>query len=79
MHVEQVSRNINEHGRLQSLVETFTGQAAKWWDTHHSRLQTWTAASTYYVESFGGKKLTNQAQIPISTQGQDPEKPYKDM
>ena len=24
MHVEQVSKNIGEHGRLQSLVETFT-------------------------------------------------------
>ena len=30
MHVEQVSKNIGEHGRLQSLVETFTGQAARW-------------------------------------------------
>ena len=28
----------------------------------------------YFVEIFGGKKLTNQAQIPIFTQGQDPEK-----
>ena len=34
MHVEQVSKNIVEHGRLQSLVETFIGQAARWWDTH---------------------------------------------
>ena len=34
MHIEQVSKNIGEHGRLQSLVETFTGQAARWWDTH---------------------------------------------
>ena len=25
MHVEQVSKNIGEHGRLQSLVENFTG------------------------------------------------------
>ena len=73
MHVEKVSRNIGEHGRLQSLVETFTGQAARWWDTHQSRLQTWTTTSTYFVEIFGGKKLTNQAQIPIFTQGQDPE------
>ena len=38
MHIEQVSKNIGEHGRLQSLVETFTGQAARWWDTHQSRL-----------------------------------------
>ena len=34
MHIEQVSKNIGEHGRLQSLVETFTGQAVRWWDTH---------------------------------------------
>ena len=40
MLIEQVSKNIGEHGRLQSLVETFTGQAARWWDTHQSRLQT---------------------------------------
>ena len=38
MHVEQVSKHIGEHGRLQSLVETFTGQAARWWDTHQTRL-----------------------------------------
>ena len=44
MHVDKVSRNIGEHGRLQILVETFTGQA-----------------STYFVEIFGGKKLTKQA------------------
>ena len=61
MHIEQVSKNIGEHGRLQSLVETFTGQAARWWDTHHTRLQTCTIASTYFVERFGRKKLTQQA------------------
>ena len=32
---------------------------------------------TYFVEIFGGKKLTNQAQIPIFTQGQDPENHIK--
>ena len=46
MHIEQVSRNIGEHGRLKILVETFTGQAARWWDTHQLRLQTWTTALT---------------------------------
>ena len=61
MHVEQVSRNISEHGQLQSLVETFTRQVARLWDTHQSRLQTWTTALTYFVERFGGNKLTNQA------------------
>ena len=55
MYIEQVSRNIGEHGRLQSLVETFTGQAARWWDTHQSRLQTWTTTSTYFIERFVGK------------------------
>ena len=59
MHIEQVSRNIGEHGRLQSLMETFIGQAARWWDTHQSRLQTWTTTSTYFVERFGGEKSTN--------------------
>ena len=59
MHIEQVSKNIVEHGRLQSLVETFIGQAARWWDTHQSRLQTWTTASTYFIEIFEGKRLTN--------------------
>ena len=72
MHVEQVSKNIGEHGRLQSLVETFTGQAARWWDTHQTRLQTWTTASTYFVERFGGNKLTQQAEIPVFTQRQNP-------
>ena len=37
MHIKKVSKNIGELGRLQSLVETFTGQAARWWDTHQSR------------------------------------------
>ena len=71
MHVEQVSKNSGEHGRPQSLVETFTGQAARWWDTHQTRLQTWTTASTYFVKRFGGKKLTQQAQIPVFTEGQN--------
>ena len=50
MHIEQVSKNIGEHGRLQSLVETFTRQAARRWDTHQIRLQTWTTTSTDFVE-----------------------------
>ena len=74
MHVEKVSKNIGEHGRLQRLVETFTGQAARWWDTHQTRLQTWTTASTYFVERFKGNKLTKQPQMPVFIQGKDPEK-----
>ena len=27
LHIEHVSKNLGEHGRLQSLVETFIGQA----------------------------------------------------
>ena len=72
-HIEQVSKNIGEHGRLQSLVKTFTGQAARWWDTHQSRLQTWSTTSMYFVERFGGKNLINQSQIIVFMQGQDPE------
>ena len=74
LHVEQVSKNLHEHGRLQILVKTFTGQAARWWDTHQSRLQTWTTNSTYFMERFGRRKLTKQAQIPVFTQGQVLEK-----
>ena len=76
MHIEQVSKNIGEHGRLQSLVETFTGQAARWWDTHQTRLHTWTIASTYFVERFGGKKLTNQAQITYFNSRTESRRPY---
>ena len=56
MHLEQVSKNIGDHGRIQSLVETFTRQVARWWDTHQTKLQSWTTASTFFVEQFGGKK-----------------------
>ena len=34
LHIEQVYKNIGEHDRLQILVETLIGQAARWWDTH---------------------------------------------
>ena len=37
-------------------------------------MQTWTRASNYFVERFRVKRLTNQAQIPMFTQRQDPEK-----
>ena len=73
MHIEKVSKNVGEDGRLQILVETFIGQATRWWDTHQTKLQTWTTTSNYFVERFGGKKLTQKAQIPIFTQGQNPE------
>jgi hypothetical protein len=33
-HVEEVEKSIGEQGRTQSLVETFIGQDARWWETH---------------------------------------------
>ena len=32
----------------------------------------WTTTLTFFIERFGGRKLTKQAQIPVFTQGQDP-------
>ena len=46
LHLEQVYKTIGEQGRLQIMVEKFTGQVARWWDTQQSRLQTWTTTST---------------------------------
>ena len=42
IHLNKVSKNIGDKGFLQSLVESFTGQAARWWGTHQSQLQSWT-------------------------------------
>ena len=72
VHINEVSKDIGDHGRLQSLVETFTGQVARWWDTHQPHLQNWTTASTYFVERFEGKQLTAEASIPKFIQGADP-------
>ena len=33
----------------------------------------WTTTLNLFIERFGGKKLTKQAQIHVFTQGQDPE------
>ena len=41
------------------------------------KLQTWTTASTYFVERFGGRNLTQQAQIPTFTQGENPKEHIK--
>jgi hypothetical protein len=54
------------------LVETFTSQAARWWETHSLRLQVWTTVSNYFVEFFGEKKLSKVADIPIFKVGYDP-------
>lgn len=52
------------------MVETFIDQATNWWGTHQSQLQT----STYFVEIFGGKKITSKANIEKFTPGNDPTK-----
>jgi hypothetical protein len=38
-HLNTVTKNIGDQGRLQSLVESFMGQATRWWGTHQNRLQ----------------------------------------
>lgn len=73
-HVNEVTKNIGEEVRLQSLVETFTGQASRWWGTHQSHLQTWMTTSTFFVERFRGNKLTAKAQITKFTEGNNPQK-----
>ena len=35
-HLNTVTKNLGDQGRLQSLVESFTGQAARWWGTHQN-------------------------------------------
>jgi hypothetical protein len=71
MHVEEVSKSVREQGRIQILVEKFTYQATRWWETHSPRLQTWTNVSTYFVERFGEKKLSKSTDIPIFKVGYD--------
>ena len=73
-HLNKVSKKIGDQGRLQSLVESFIGQATRWWGTHQNRLQSWTTASTYFVKRFGGQKLTAQAQITKFHPGDHPTK-----
>ena len=71
VHIEEVSKNVGEQGQLQSLVETFIGQTTNWWDTHQSRLHTWTTTSTNFIKRFGGNMLTAQVPIPKFFQGQE--------
>ena len=33
-HLNEVTKNIGDQGHLQSLVESFTGQVARWWGSH---------------------------------------------
>jgi hypothetical protein len=71
-HIEEVSKCVGEQGRTQILVENFTGQATRWWETHSPRLQTWTTVSTYFIEHFGEKKLAKTIDIPLFKIGYDP-------
>jgi hypothetical protein len=71
-HIEEVEKLIREQGRTESLVETFTGQYARWWKTHSPQLQTWTIVSTYFVERFNNKKLSKDADIPTFKIDYDP-------
>ena len=71
VHLNEVTKNIGDQDHMQSLVESFIGQAARWWGTHQNRLQSWTTTLTYFVERFGGQKLTAQAQITKFYLGDD--------
>ena len=71
IHLNEVSKNIVDQGRLQSLVEFFIGKATHWWGTHQSRLQSWTTTSTYFGEWFGGQELIAQAEINTFHPGND--------
>lgn len=62
-HVKEVYKNVGEQGHLQSLIETFIGQASHWWGTHQFWLQLWTTTSTYFIQRFKGKKLIVEAHI----------------
>lgn len=73
MHVNGVSKNVGEQGRLQSLVETFIGQEIRWWGTYQPHLQTWTTTSTYFIERFRGTNLTIEAKINKFLPRNDPQ------
>jgi hypothetical protein len=72
VHVDEVSKSVGDQGRIQSLVESFTGQATRWWETHAPRLQTWNTTTLYFVEIFGGKQLSTNLDIPTFKPGFDP-------
>jgi hypothetical protein len=52
-------------------VETFTGKAARWWETNSPRSQTWTIVSSYFIECFGENKLAKAVDIPLFKIGYD--------
>lgn len=76
VHPNEVSKNIGDQGHLQSLVESFIGQATRWWGTHQNQLQIWITTSMYFIKRFGGKKPSAQAQITKFHPGDDPMKNF---
>ena len=36
IHLNEVTKNIGDQGHLQILVESFIGQATRWWGTHQN-------------------------------------------
>ena len=36
IHLNEVTKNIGDQGRLQSLVESFIGQVTRWWGMHQN-------------------------------------------
>ena len=72
IHVNEVSKNVGEKVRLQSLDGTLTSQATCWWGTHQYRLLTWTTKLMYFIERFGGKNITAEAHIHKFSPSNDP-------
>ena len=71
VQLNEVIKNIGDQGLLQSLVESFTDQATRWWGTHQNLLQSWMTTLMSFVERFGEQKLTAQAQITKFHLGDD--------
>jgi hypothetical protein len=57
---------------MQSLVENFIGQAARWWETHSPKLQTWMTMLEYFIKRFRDKKLSKVTDIPTFRIGYNP-------
>ena len=66
MHVNEMSKIVGEKGQLQSLVEKFIRQASRWW-AHIN------PCYFYFIEIFGGKKLTEKTNINKFLLGNDPQ------
>ena len=51
--------------------KAWSNHSPRWSETHKLQMPTWTIASTYFFERFGGKNITIEAQIPKFVQGMD--------